>query len=151
MKLYRIVLIMSGLLWVAGPPLWAQEGYPAQGRLLDDLFVLKSTKTARLSSYDKSGANHDYVAVAPGETKTLAEISGAGVIRRFYLLAWSVPDRMRYRKLILRMYWDGEKDPSVEVPLGDFFGSGLGTLRYFHSVVVDINTGIPRLGILTAW
>jgi len=39
------------------------------------------------------------------------------------------------------MYWDGEKDPCVEVPLGDFFGSGLGTLRYIQSAVVNVNPG----------
>jgi hypothetical protein len=111
------------------------------GGPFDGLFHLQNTETARISSYDRTGGNNDFVQIAPGETKTLAEISGAGVIRRFYMAPLS-SDRMRYRKMILRMYWDGQKDPCVEVPLGDFYGSGLGTLRYFHSVAMDVNPGI---------
>ena len=46
-------------------------------------------------------------------------------IRRFYV-AFAGADRMRWRKLVLRMYWDGQKTPAVEVPLGDFFGAVIG-------------------------
>jgi hypothetical protein len=116
-----------------------QDAYT--GGLLDGLSHLQDTTTARISSWDRTGGNYDFVTIAPGETKTLAEISGAGVIRRFYFAPLS-GDRMRYRKMILRIYWDGQKDPCVEVPLGDFFGSGLGTLRYFHSIAMDVNPGI---------
>jgi hypothetical protein len=116
---------------------------PAQEKpsgLLDNLYQLRDTKTYRISSADKTGGNIDWITIAPGETKTLAEISGTGVIRRFYMAPLAA-DRMRYRKAILRIYWDGEKEPCVEVPIGDFFGSGLGTLRYIHSLVVDVNPG----------
>ncbi len=51
---------------------------------------------------------------------------------------------MRWRKLVLRMYWDGQKTPAVEVPLGDFFGAGLGTLRYFQSLAVSINPSMTE-------
>ena len=122
------------------PSLWAQAGNAQQGGPLDSLYLLKDSKTARISSYDTTGGNHDWVDIAPGETKTLAEIQGPAVIRRFYFGPLAA-DRMRYRKTILRIYWDGEKTPSVEVPLGDFFGSGLGTLRYIHSQIVDVNPG----------
>jgi len=119
----------------------AQESLAGPEGYLDSLFILRSTTTSRISSYDRTGGNHDWIDVAPGETRTLAEIPGSGVIRRFYIAPYA-PDRMRYRKLILRMYWDGERDPCVEVPIGDFFGSGLGTLRYFRSLVVNINPGL---------
>jgi len=128
------------LLFLACPWLPAQVGFTRPEGLLDNIFLLKDSFTARISSYDRSGGNHDWVDIAPGETKVLAEISGAGVIRRFYMAPFAA-DRMRYRKTVLRIYWDGEKDPSVEVPLGDFFGSGLGTLRYFKSLVVNVNPG----------
>jgi len=131
-----LFLLLSGLFL----PLRAQQDSVGGKGPLDDLFILKSNKTARISSYDKTGGNHDFIEIGPGKTKTLAEISGAGVIRRFYVTSYS-PDRMRYRKLILRIYWDGAEEPCVEVPLGDFFGSGLGTLRYFQSLVVNINPG----------
>lgn len=118
----------------------AQTSQRGAGRVLDNLYILRSSRTARISSYDQNGGNLDFIRIAPGETKTLAEIPGTGVIRRFYMAPFAF-DRMRYRKMVLRMYWDGQKDPCVEVPLGDFFGSGLGTLRYFHSIVMDVNPG----------
>lgn len=118
----------------------AQEKLASFPRLLDHLFIVRDNTTARVSSFEKEGANIDWVTIAPGETKLLADISGAGVIRRFYMAPFAF-DRMRYRKLILRIYWDGRKEPCVEVPIGDFFGSGLGTLRYFHSAVIDVNYG----------
>jgi hypothetical protein len=105
---------------------------------MDGLFLHQDTKTARLSSYDNSGGNADFIWIAPGKAATIADIAGAGVIRRFYV-AFAGPDRMRWRKYVLRMYWDGQKEPAVEVPLGDFFGAGLGTLRYFRSLAVSIN------------
>lgn len=123
-----------------------------QGEPLDGLYHLRDSKTRRISSADPTGGNFDWVSFAPAETKTLAEIPGAGVIRRVYFLtssflasppdhfSWSA-DRMRFRKLVLRMYWDRQKDPCVEVPMGDFFGAGLGTLRPFQSFVVSVNVG----------
>lgn len=68
------------------------------------------------------------VPIQPGETLTLADIDGPGVIRHLWM---TVPDRTEggpfvLRDLVLRMYWDGEDGPSVEVPLGDFFLNGFG-------------------------
>ena len=62
--------------------------------------------------------------VRAGQTLTVADIASEGVINHI----WMVPvDRGPSLKgLILRIYWDGEAEPSVEVPLGDFFASGLG-------------------------
>ena len=139
---------LTGLILIAGMAvgtvsplrLHAQAQPDSPGRLLDNLFVLRDSKTARISSYDRSGGNIDFIKIAPGETKTLAEISGTGIIRRFYVAPFA-SDRMRYRKAILRMYWDGQKEPCVEVPIGDLFGSGLGTLRYYHSIAMDVNPG----------
>ncbi len=141
MKSWHVLLAL--LVALLAQPLRAQEREappPPKAGILDDLYLLKDTKTRRISSHEANGANFDWVMLAPGETKTLAEISGSGVIRRFYLAPLAA-DRMRYRKLVLRMYWDGAKEPCVEVPLGDLFGSGLGTLRYFRSLVINVNQG----------
>jgi hypothetical protein len=130
-------VVLCALLAVAAT---GQEPTAKPGGWLDPLFELRDSRTARISSADPTGGNYDFVKIAPGETKTLAAIPGAGAIRRFYVAPLAA-DRMRYRKVILRMYWDGEEKPSVEVPLGDLFGSGLGTLRFFHSLAVDVNPG----------
>jgi len=59
------------------------------------------------------------IRVEPGQTLTLADVSGSGAIQHI----WMTPTG-DWRLSILRMYWDGETDPSVEVPVGDFFAMG---------------------------
>ena len=82
-------------------------------------------RTKRISSYDHSGGNNDFVPIGAGETKTLAEIDGAGIIKHLWITV-ACADPLIRRNAILRMFWDGESSPSVEVPLGDFFGQGWG-------------------------
>jgi hypothetical protein len=64
--------------------------------------------------------------IAPGETVTLAKIDGPGVIRHLWFTVFDESEVSEYvfRDLVLRMYWDGEDKPSVEVPFGDFFCNG---------------------------
>lgn len=80
--------------------------------------------------------------IAPGETVTLAEIEGAGVIEHIWITVTDrTSDRNRYvlRDLVLRMYWDGEETPSVESPLGDFFCCGFGVSYQVNSLPVVVN------------
>ncbi len=73
----------------------------------------------------------------PGDTVfTLAEINGSGAIQHI----WMTPTG-HWRYSILRFYWDGEKEPSVEVPVGDFFGSGWGKYAQLTSLAVCVNPG----------
>jgi hypothetical protein len=65
----------------------------------------------------------------------LAEIDGPGIIRHIWITA--LGDQLR--KLIIRFYWDGQEYPSVEVPLGDFFASGLKTVKQINSIPVTVN------------
>ena len=66
--------------------------------------------------------------VAAGETVTLAEMDGPGVIEHIWITVTDATPAGRYvlRDVVLRMYWDGEAKPSVESPLGDFFCNGFG-------------------------
>ena len=57
------------------------------------------------------------ITLPQGSTTTLMDVEGPGTIQHI----WITVDVKRYRDLILRMYWDGEEEPSVEVPVGDFF------------------------------
>ena len=74
--------------------------------------------------------------VAAGETYTVAEITGSGAIQHI----WMTPTG-NWRLSILRMYWDDEKDPSVEVPVGDFFAMGWGKYAPISSLAVCVNPG----------
>src|SRR5687768_10747812 len=66
------------------------------------------------------------VDIAPGETLTLCRLEGAGRIVRFWLTLPLLGQRFALKDAVIRMRWDGEADPSVEVPLGDFFGAAFG-------------------------
>ena len=78
-----------------------------------------------MSSYDRTGGNNDFVPIGAGETKTLAEIGGAGIIKHIWVTI-ACADPLIRRNAILRMFWDGEANPSVEAPLRGFFRTGLG-------------------------
>jgi hypothetical protein len=72
--------------------------------------------------------------IAPGQTFTLAEIDGPGILQHLWITG-----RRLGRDTILRVYWDGQTQPSVECPLGDFFGSGWGPFAQLSSVPVAVN------------
>ena len=76
------------------------------------------------------------VKIEAGQTFTLAEIQGPGAIQHI----WMTPTG-NWRFSILRFYWDGETTPSVEVPVGDFFASGIGRYGQVSSLAVTVNPG----------
>jgi hypothetical protein len=65
----------------------------------------------------------------------LAEIEGPGVIQHI----WITVKEAAYRDCVLRFYWDGEKSPSIEVPLGDFFACGHGLRYKVNSLPIAVN------------
>lgn len=86
-----------------------------------------------------------YIRIQPGETFTLGEIKDSGVINHIWMTP--VGD---YRLMILRFYWDKEAEPSIEVPVGDFFAAGWGQNHEPHitSTAVGVN---PRSGLNSYW
>jgi hypothetical protein len=101
--------------------------------MFDNIAKIKSNRTRRTSSYDRSGGNRDRLMVSPDETVALLDVKGAGCITHIWMTsACREPDHLR--KAILKMYWDNEDEPSVLVPLGDFFGVGHATSRTFSSL-----------------
>jgi hypothetical protein len=76
------------------------------------------------------------VRIKAGETFVMGEITGSGAIKHI----WMTPTGT-WRFSIFRMYWDGETEPSVEVPVGDFFASGWGGYAQISSLAVCVNPG----------
>lgn len=110
---------------------------------LADLARLRGCKRRRVSSYDKSGANRDWWAFEPGENKVIADIPGAGCIRHIWMTIHS-EEEFYLRKVVLRMFWDGEQNPSVQVPIGDFFGIGHGIAKDFWSLPLTMSPSNGR-------
>ncbi|MBM4186871.1 MAG: DUF2961 domain-containing protein [Gemmatimonadetes bacterium] len=111
-------------------------------RELDNLPVLRSYTSQRLSSADTAGANDDGNGrnrLMPGETRTLGRIAGPGVITHMWFTI-NTTDRWHLKNLVLRIYWDGQANPSVESPIGDFFGLGLGKYIVYQSGPLSVGS-----------
>lgn len=108
---------------------------------LDDLDKPQPFRAERSSSADPNweNGNGDCRGIAPGDTLTLAELTGPGRITHIW---FTISDKERWypRLLTLRMYWDGEETPSVECPIGDFFAVGHGLDREVNSLPVRITS-----------
>jgi Protein of unknown function (DUF2961) len=118
---------------IAAPPAPADampEELLAQARL-------RNYKTRRSSSWDRSGGNGDAVPVEPGAAHTLLDATGAGVVTHLWFTINSKDDH-HLKNLVLRAWWDGEASPSVEVPIGDFFGLGLGEYFTYQSALLAV-------------
>ena len=77
-----------------------------------------------------------FIRIQSGQTYTLAEMEGPGAIQHI----WMTPTG-NWRFSILRIYWDDEKEPSVECPVGDFFGQGWNVYAQLTSLPVCVNPG----------
>ena len=108
---------------------------------LGDLYLSRDGGLAHYSSADPSGGNADFRPIAPGETLTLVDHNGAGVLRRWWITIAPRNDVEIQRHLIVRCYWDDEATPSVEVPVTDFFGIGFGEWKDFISVPLNMTSG----------
>ncbi len=117
------------------------SSYGDFGSSLRDLPRLRASIRRRASSWDQTGGNDDRLTIAPGEIVTLANISGAGSINHIWVTiapeGTAEPDYLR--RLVLRMYWDDETEPSVLVPIGDFFGIGHGRTANFVSAPLQMS------------
>ncbi|HSA95623.1 MAG TPA: glycoside hydrolase family 172 protein [Acidobacteriota bacterium] len=120
--------------WIVLVALAAAASALAGQDLLKGLAGKQDFRGRRVSSYDRSGGNRDSIAIEPGKTAVLAEIDGPGAIHHIWTTIAAEP--FYGRKIVLRIYWDGERSPSVEAPIGDFFGVGHGLNRNFASLPI---------------
>jgi hypothetical protein len=139
----------------------AQDGsFNGLGNSLDNLYRTSSAKTFSVSPENPTGGKgkggmategtasrearelgqgwkvNPYIIIESGKTATLAEITGSGAIQHI----WMTPTG-NWRFSIIRMYWDDEQEPSVEVPVGDFFGMGWGKYAPLNSLAICVNPG----------
>jgi hypothetical protein len=130
--LVPVVLVLSASLFGQDPA-------------LDDLPAARNFESHRITSADPTGGNADWWDIGPGETRVLADIQGPGrIVHLRDNITSQEPHHLQLE--VLRMYWDGEKEPSVEVPVGDFFGVGFGFSERVSSALLCID---QRPGKLT--
>jgi len=116
---------------------------PAVGQdlsgLFPDLTQPQNYVLKRVSSYDRTGANDDFVRMKAGETLRVFDEPGPGVITHLWFTIAS-GESFHLKKLVLRMYWDNETTSSVEAPIGDFFGLGLGDYFTYQSFPLSVGS-----------
>ena len=105
---------------------------------LGSLPMLRDYEARRASSCDRSGGNADYLPESKaGDVQKIVEVTGPGQITHIWL-AVNTDDPLHLKRIVLRAYWDGEINPSVEVPIGDFFGLGLGEFFTYQSALTNV-------------
>jgi hypothetical protein len=93
---------------------------------LSHLSALSPCRSRRQSSFDPKGGNSDFWVMEPGETRVIFSAKGGGVIRHIWMTLECLGDPDYRRGLVLRATWDGQDRPSIDCPIGDFFGQGWG-------------------------
>jgi hypothetical protein len=113
------------------------------------LASIKEGTSKAITSHAPGGSNADRIQyIRPGDTAVIFNISGTGVINHIWLTFNDARPNWLEKagsaspaELVIRMYWDNASDPSVEVPLGDFFGAGFGLRNEIHSIPVLVEGG----------
>ena len=105
---------------------------------LDSIALPQEGRSLRATSGNALD-NDDSAELGRGEPRTIAHLRGPGRINHIWLVPYSMD--IRYpRALVLRIYWDGSEVPSVETPLGDFFGVGNGMRATVDSMPVKVSS-----------
>lgn len=120
--------------------------------MLDNCSIMTLTDavTKQITSFDPNTRGKT-VTIFPNETKTIVDYDGCGVATRFWLTfpGWfwrhwdeeAKNDQRVLRLTILRIYFDGCAEPSVEAPIGDFFGVGHCEYRHYTSKYLGMSSG----------
>jgi hypothetical protein len=110
------------------------------GRLSLPRYALaQSYRSLKQSSYDRSGGNADARPIPAGGTLEVFQADGPGAITHiWFTIAAQSPSHLKEN--VLRIYWDGNAKPSVEVPVGDFFGLNLAEYFVYQSAFLNCSS-----------
>lgn len=97
-------------------------------------------RSLKQSSHDTTGGNADRWVLKGGQEKEIFNAAGAGVISHIWFTI-SAQSPLHLKELVLRAYWDGLAKPSVETPIGDFFGLNLGDYVIYESQYLACSPG----------
>ena len=127
----------------AAPAAQAQQAGrgPGQGvSILPNYCRAQNYKSLKQSSYDPTGGNSDRWPIPPGKTIEIFNQKGPGMVSHMWFTI-AAPGIYHLKELVLRAYWDGSEKPSIEVPIGDFFGLNLGDYVIYESQYLACSPG----------
>jgi hypothetical protein len=130
---------------VGGLAAAAQEAAPAQTPGTDPVYLpayarAQKYRSLKQSSFDRTGGNRDYWNIPAGGTKEIFNAEGPGVISHIWFTI-SARSGDHLKELVVRAYWDGNTKPSIETPIGDFFGLNLGSYQNYQSEYLACSPG----------
>ena len=150
---------LTGVATLAGAEILPQlSAQAASGNLsaaipASQIYAMREGSSHQFTTFDDKTKQKEYN-LKPGETKILVDHQMTGIITRmwFTLSGWfwenwdggdetRWPDPTILKKVILRIYWDGNEFPSVEAPIGDFFGMGQCEYRPYLSQYIGMSSG----------
>ncbi len=111
----------------------------AGGVTLPNYARVQDYRTLKQSTYDRTGGNEDFRKIAPGGTLEVFQASGPGVITHVWFTI-ATESANHLKELVLRVYWEGNPKPSVEAPVGDFFGLNLGQYFVYQSAFLNCSS-----------
>ena len=117
----------------------AQPLSPALRSTLPAYARMPEHRTLKQSSFDRTGGNADFFQIAPGQSLDVFQSEGPGVITHIWFTI-NARSPHHLKELVLRIYWDGNAKPSVEVPVGDFFGLNLGDYFLYQSAFLNCSS-----------
>lgn len=97
-------------------------------------------RSLKQSSYDRTGGNHDSWTIPAGGTHEVFNSSEPGAITHIWFTIAAQPV-YHLKEIVLRAYWDGNSQPSIEAPIGDFFGLNLGQYSIYQSAYLACSPG----------
>jgi hypothetical protein len=123
MKNIKLIIIALNVFFFTETYLYGQNAF---GNDMMNLTQIKDgIRNRRISSHDTTGNNYDMVqSIKSGQKITLADIKGAGIINHIWITMGVNFHEFSRSDIIIRFYWDGNDFPSVESPIGPFFGQG---------------------------
>jgi hypothetical protein len=129
-RLASSLVLMAGLSLAAGVSAQELNWQP-------DLTHQQTYTPHRASSSDPTGRNDDSRRIEPGATLTVLDADGPGTVSHIWFTI-ATNENYHLKRIVLRIYWDGETTPSVETPVGDFFGLGLGVCNTWQSQMLSV-------------
>lgn len=132
-------MLSAGAL-AAAAPVRAQVQTSGEFSFLPQYARAQHYKSLKQSSYDRTGGNSDRWPIPGGGVQEVFSASGPGVITHIWFTI-SARSGDHLKELVLRGYWDGNARPSVEVPIGDFFGLNLGAYQIYESQYLACSPG----------
>lgn len=121
-------------------PASAQAVAKRQEPTLPSYVMPRNYVSLKQSTWDRTGGNADYRSIAPGATLSVFESDQPGMITHVWFTI-AARSGHHLKELVLRMYWDGSAKPSVESPIGDFFGLTLGEYVNYESAYLACSPG----------